>query len=784
MSIVKKSVIIVVLAGLLLSCIATLFIAKIEYQATLDSLVDAVTAGAHDRPDLQYYLYRQNEAGLNHILGDFLQYNSVSTATAYNSLGEPLASRRANGANTNPIPSLNSLRKNLAVTETGLISVNRAGEHGDPGFWSSLIARDATIYQTMPVFTNANPAARSLDLANFADTSIARSDSENDNDNDNDSVVVIGYVQLAIDRLALLRGIRPAIGRTLLGCLALLVLFSLPLYWIIQRTLAPLTELSQLSLQILVREDGKHIDASAGSEFHNITKVLQTVLERSTNRQHQVGLENKLLMLKADERASQISLREQELSKATEEISATREQLHRLANFDRLTSLPNRHFFTEQLELLLSICARAAKPLAVLFINLNGFHRINESLGRGAGDSLLQEVGKRLVSCLRTSDVLTHYVNAEDGVNVSRIGGDEFAVVLSQLDSVDSAGLVAQRIVNKISEPLSIQGHELVIHPSIGIAVAPRHGMNAEDLLTSAGTAMHHVKMTSNSDFLYFTEDMQDSGQNDLKMESELRRALERNELCLHYQPQVDTTNGSIICAEALLRWEHAEFGLVSPARFINLAEKIGLIGELGDWVLVQVCRQMQEFKKLGLELPRIAINISPQQFRPAFISRLKNVLHAANLSPSMLELGLSEVILMNYDNNVITFLEELKETGVYLSLENFGTHNAPISYLSRHPLDEIKIDRSFVLDCDKRKDAARLVKAIIAMARSLNLRTVAEGVETAGEYRFLAENGVAIMRGYLFSKPVPAAELQQLLIVPWHFMTQIQRMALVAELN
>jgi diguanylate cyclase (GGDEF)-like protein len=430
------------------------------------------------------------------------------------------------------------------------------------------------------------------------------------------------------------------------------------------------------------------------------------------------------------------------------------------------------------------LCARSAKPLAVLFINLNDFHRINESLGRNAGDTLLQEVGKRLVSCVRASDVLAHYVNSEDSVNVSRIGGDEFAVVLSQLDAVDAAGLVAQRIVDKLIEPLTIQGHELVVCPSIGIAVAPRNGMDAEDLLTSSCTAMHHAKMDNNRNFLFFSDEMQATGQDDLKMESELRKALERNELCLHYQPQVDTTNGSIICAEALLRWEHAEFGPVSPAKFIRLAEKMGLIWELGDWVLVQACRQMQEFKKLGLDLPRIAINISPQQFRPAFVTRLREVLQSANLSPSMLELGLSEVILMDNDSNVLSFLQELKDTGVYLSLENFGTNHAPISYLSRHPLDEIKIDRSFVLDCDKRKDAARLVKAIIAMARSLNLRTVAEGVENEGEFRFLAENGVGIMRGYLFSKPVPASELQQLLLVPWHFMTQIQRMALVAELN
>jgi len=330
---------------------------------------------------------------------------------------------------------------------------------------------------------------------------------------------------------------------------------------------------------------------------------------------------------------------------------------------------------------------------------------------------------------------------------------------------------------------MTIEGHELVVKPIIGIAVAPRNGMDAENLLRKATTAMHHARSISEGNFLFYKDDMEDTGQGDLKMESELRKAIERDELSLHYQPQVDTSNGSIICAEALLRWEHPEFGQVSPARFIPLAEKTELIQELGDWVLVEACRQMNVFKEQGLELPRIAVKISPRQIQPAFVTRLRDVLQSSNLSPSTLELGLSEAILMDHDSNVLNFLQELKEVGVYLSLENFGTGHAPIGYLSRHPLDEIKIDRSFVADCDKRKSAASLVKAIIAMANSLELRTVAEGVETEGEYRFLADNGVDTMRGYLFSKPVPAAELQQLLVVPWHYMAQLQRMALMAEL-
>jgi EAL domain-containing protein (putative c-di-GMP-specific phosphodiesterase class I) len=307
--------------------------------------------------------------------------------------------------------------------------------------------------------------------------------------------------------------------------------------------------------------------------------------------------------------------------------------------------------------------------------------------------------------------------------------------------------------------------------------------MEVEELLRAADIALHHTEMRD-SPFLFYAEDMALTGQDDLKLEAELRKAIERNQLSLHYQPQVDTTDGSIICAEAFLRWEHPEYGQVPPARFINLAEKSGLIWELGDWVLVEVCRQMSVFREQGLELPRIAINVSPEQFKPAFVDRLIEVLGAADLSPSMLELGLSEAVLMDGDASLLSFMQKLKGAGVYLSLENFGINYAPMSYLSRVPLDEIKIDRNFIIDSDIRKEAGSLVKAIIAMAASLELPAVAEGVETAGQYRFLVENGITVMRGYLFSAPLPADELEKMLVVPWHFSGDLQRLRLMTELD
>lgn len=763
-------------SGLVLICIAAGYVAQRGFQVSLDNLTSDVVARAQNRPDLQLYFHQQNTSGLNQVLAEFLHSDAVLSAGAYSNVGKLLTSRDRKTTKPDHTPSLRSIRGDAAVTDTSLTSYNRDQQPAGTGFWSSLTASDPIINLVTPVFSPIDPLVVNPQLTDFT-TAINTQKA-------NSSLVVIGYLYVAIDRSILLREIHPELIRVVAASLLLFALIALLGYLAMRSTSARLHQLTQFAVRILSGEGPEPISISDGDEFTPITRVLNAAVENAANNRTHVVLEHKLLKMQAEERASRLSQRESELNQATLEISTAKEQLHRLANYDSLTSLPNRHLFAEQLNVLLRQCARNAKSLAVLFLNLNNFHRINESLGRNTGDLMLQEVGKRLVSCLRSSDMLSHYTNSNEALNVSRLGGDEFAVALSQLNNVDAAGMVAQRLITKLIEPMVLDGHELVVAPRIGIAVAPRNGMKVETLLKSAGTAMHHAKSKNGSAFLFYHEEMESNGEADLKMESELRKAIERDELRLHFQPQVNTVDGSIVCAEALLRWEHPEYGFVSPAKFINMAEKMGLIWELGDWALVEACRQMKVFNEQGLNLPKIAINISPQQFKPAFVSRVIEVLDTSGLAPSMLELGLSEAILMDNDNDVSKFLQELKSIGVYLSLENFGTLHAPLSYLSRYPLDEIKIDRSFVAGCDKRKDTARLVKAIIAMAKGLDLRTVAEGVETAEEYRFLVNNGVSVMRGYLFSKPMPAAELRQQLVVPWHFMTQLQRMALLAGLK
>jgi diguanylate cyclase (GGDEF)-like protein len=771
MTINRKIIFLFVCFGLFLSCLATGYVAHREYQTALDSLVGEAKARLQQNISLQFYLYQRNELGLQRILAQSMESQAVSGAGAYSSLGELLAT----SGRTADLPSLDSIRADVSVTDTSLTAYDQNRKSSRTSFWQSLLTRGSTIYLVTPIFSHINPTAQDLNLTDFTEAQSSTKASK--------SLVVIGFVCLVIDQDILLQALHPAIYRFVITSLILILLCATLVYRILRGSTAPLTKLMRLSNQILAGDNVQKLDTAEAGEFINIVTVFNSAIDGAASFKDDVGLEHKLLRLKADERASLLSVREQELSKATEEVSATREQLHRLENYDRLTSLPNRYLFAEQLSVLLRLCARNARPLAVLFINLNNFHRINESLGRSTGDLILQAVGKRLIECLRNSDMLAHHVSSDEELNISRLGGDEFAAVISELHNIDEAGMVAQRVTDRLIEPMVIDGHELVVTPSIGISVAPRHSMEVEELLNFAGTAMHHAKAARDITYLYYQEDMKASGQDDLKMESELRKAIERSELSLHYQPQVNTTDGSIISAEALLRWEHPDYGMVSPAKFIGLAERVGLIWELGDWALVEACRQMSEFKAQGLQLPRVTINISPHQFKPEFVERVKAVLESSGLSPSALELGLSNAITRDIDNSVYKFLNELKTIGVYLSLENFGTNQAPIGFLGRHPLDELKIDRSFIADCDTRKDGARMVKAIIAMAKSLGLRTAAEGVETEGECRFLVDNGVSIMRGYLFSRPVPAAELRELLVVPWHYMGQLHRMALKAEL-
>ena len=315
-------------------------------------------------------------------------------------------------------------------------------------------------------------------------------------------------------------------------------------------------------------------------------------------------------------------------------------------------------------------------------------------------------------------------------------------------DNDEAAGVVAKRLLAALAKPVMLDDHELVITPSIGIAIAPQHSDNVDGLLRNADTAMYHAKKTGRNNYKYYSSHMNEMGVQRLKLETELRRAVEKNELVLHYQPQVNILTGAIVGAEAMVRWQHPEHGLIPPLNFIPLAEEMGLIVDMGEWVLTEACRQMQAWQENGLKLPKMAVNVSSLQFNHAwFIERIKRALKETRLDPHLLELELTESVIMNNADATIAALHEIKKLGVTLSVDDFGTGYSSLNYLNRFPLDELKIDKSFISDMDKDKYNAGLVVAIIAMARSLNLGLVAEGVETREQYDFLREQGIQVIQ-------------------------------------
>lgn len=433
----------------------------------------------------------------------------------------------------------------------------------------------------------------------------------------------------------------------------------------------------------------------------------------------------------------------------TERKAAESKILH-LANHDNLTNLPNRNLVQDRIQQTIATAKREDSHFAVMFIDLDKFKVINDSLGHDTGDLLLQTVAQRLTASLRTGDT------------VGRQGGDEFIVLLTSLNTAEDAALVAQKILRNMSEPCLLNGYELHTSASIGIAVYPQDGDNVETLLKNSDTAMYHAKDSGRSNFQFFTQSMNAIAAERLLMETRLRQAMERNELSLHYQPLVNLADGSIAATEALLRWHHPSQGMISPDRFIPVAEDSGLIVPLGEWVFRQACLQLKEWQHQGVPLRRMAINLSPRQFRqPHLVQTFCSILNETGVDPGWVGLEITENVIMENPEESIIRLKQLQALGIELSLDDFGTGYSSLSYLKRFPIDKLKIDQSFIHDITTNANDEAMVAAIIVMAHRLNIRVVAEGVETEAQLDFLREHGCDQYQGYYFSKPLPAEMLR-----------------------
>jgi diguanylate cyclase (GGDEF)-like protein/PAS domain S-box-containing protein len=424
-----------------------------------------------------------------------------------------------------------------------------------------------------------------------------------------------------------------------------------------------------------------------------------------------------------------------------------------LAQHDSLTDLPNRILLNDRLTQAITLAYRHQQKLALLFLDVDRFKHVNDALGHAAGDRLLQSVAQRLFDCVRTSDT------------VSRQGGDEFVILLAETKQATDAAVIADKILLALAAPHRIDQHELHLTASIGIVTYPDDGMDADTLMRNADFAMYHAKDAGRNNYQFFKAEMNVRAIERQSLEDGLRHALERHEFVLYYQPKMNLDTGSIVGVEALIRWCHPKRGLVSPAHFIPVAEDCGFIVPIGRWVLREACRQARIWQKDGLPSLRIAINISAVELRAKdFVASVQQILAETGLEPRYLELELTETFLMQDSKSTAAVLKELKGLGVSLALDDFGTGYSSLSYVKRFPIDTLKIDQSFVRDLATDADDASIVSAVISMGKSLQMRVVAEGIETQEQLNFLTEHGCPVGQGYYFSPPVAARAFEQLL--------------------
>jgi len=424
-------------------------------------------------------------------------------------------------------------------------------------------------------------------------------------------------------------------------------------------------------------------------------------------------------------------------------------QLYRLAHFDPLTGLANRVLFYERIRHTRAIVQRNRRLMALAFIDLDRFKVINDTLGHPVGDELLRLVGERLSKTVREVDT------------VARIGGDEFIVILADLRSRSDSEMVVSKLLSSMAEPFSVHGHELFISCSIGVSIYPDDDEDLDNLIKKADLAMYAAKAKGKNNFCYYSPEMDEHAHRRFVLENGMRRAIERNEFTLYYQPKIDILTGNVTSLEALLRWNHPELGLLSPSEFIPLAEESGLIIPLGEWVLREACGQNRQWQEEGVCSLRVAVNVSGYQLQASsFTETVSRVLEETGLAPEFLELEITETVIMQHPEYTVGILDTFREMGIHISIDDFGTGYSSLAHLKRFSVNALKIDKSFVNDIDRSETDAAIANAIVAMGSSLNLKVIAEGVERQAQFTILQGTTCDEVQGYLISRPIPPEEV------------------------
>jgi len=495
-----------------------------------------------------------------------------------------------------------------------------------------------------------------------------------------------------------------------------------------------------------------------------LRSLLLNPLARIEQAAREVGLGGRVtdIGIHRNDEVGQLAASFEEMSR---NLQCSREQITHIAHHDHLTGLPNRHMITQVLERALVNARQNDEILGLLFLDLDNFKRVNDSLGHLAGDTLLREIAVRLTAVVRPEDYVVRQGSQETHSAVARLGGDEFIVLLPRLEKTLNAGAVARRTLDALALPILIEDNALEVSASIGIAVFPEDGRTASELIKCADIAMYHAKEHGKNHFQFYTRALNIALMDRIETERGLRKALLNDEFVLHYQPQVDALSGEIIGTEALLRWEHPERGQVMPGDFISTAEDSGLILPIGEWVLREACRQNKAWQNAGLKAVPVAVNVSARQFSSAELEdSVRRVLAETGLSSQYLGIELTETCVMERPEQAAATLTALSLLGIQVSLDDFGTGYSSLGSLKRMPIDMLKIDQSFVRDITTDNNDTAIIIAIIAMGHSLGLRIIAEGVDQVDQLRFLRANGCDQIQGFLISRPIPADSMAVLL--------------------
>ncbi len=442
------------------------------------------------------------------------------------------------------------------------------------------------------------------------------------------------------------------------------------------------------------------------------------------------------------------------------------EQIVRLGYYDSLTNLPNRYLFKDRLAQSLQHARRHGKMVGVIFLDLDRFKRINETFGHSAGDKMLELVADRLSECVRSTDTVARVEDGQANITLARLGGDEFSLLVTEMERVQDVARVARRLLDCLSRPLVLEnGQEIFVTVSVGISLSPEDGDESESLLKNAEVAMYHAKNQGRANLQFYNASMNAMAFQRMLLESDLQRALERDEFVIYYQPLVEIATQRIVAAEALARWNHPQQGLIFPGHFMTLAAETGLIDDLVRWTLRQVCAQNVAWKRAGYRPIRTAVNVRSQQFIQEDLQGLiTEVLQETGCPPERLELEITEETVMDEEEVSIAILKTLRDKGIRIAIDDFGTGYSSLSYLKSFPIDTLKIDMSFLRGIPDEPENVSIVKAIIAMGQSLGLEVLAEGVERAEQLEFLRRAGCNMMQGYYFSRPVPVDEFTEML--------------------